>query len=112
MADAPLSAKLEARRFMHDGQVYLAELRQRRSPDALRADGVTGYDIAISREGRPFAADYGSRGEAGPVAAAYCATMGGVHDDSAAAVFYPARQNDPNAEWVFPGWCRLSEVAA
>ena len=114
LTDAPLAEKLKPRRFTHNGQVYAVELRQRSGRAPAAADGltppiaVTGYDIAVSREGAPFGADYGSRGEAGPVAAAYCATLGGRHDDRTPAAFYPGRSADPAPEWVFPNWCQLA----
>lgn len=110
MPNAPLADRLAPKRFLMDKTVYYAELRQRRTATASAA---TGYDIAVSREGRAFVADYGSRGEAGPVASAYCTAMGGRLADglmkaAGGPVFHPARQADRHPEWVFPAWCVLS----
>ena len=116
LADMPLAEKLEPRRFTHDGTVYLVDLRERRMP--LRPDGsgltprigVVGYDIAVSRDARQFQPVYGDRAEAANAAAAYCAALGGIHDDGAAGVFYGAGDGGGNAEWLFPGWCPLQSV--
>lgn len=110
MPNAPLADRLAPKRFLLDETVYYAELRQRRTAGGY---GATGHDIAVSREGRGFAPDYGSRGEAGPVASAYCTAMGGGLDDArmkaaGGPVFHPARQADRHPEWLFPAWCVLS----